>query len=249
MVCSAEPDVERLERFLTALRDLVPTSGSSLTPNSGLCLEAMQEALASLSEPLAKSRAEGSFINPWTAAGLKRGEVRNAAVLATLWTPPTAGTAASEFLNAFLRRLDARSDQPLPTLASLKRGYVVRTEHSPLGESSERVDLTLEGEAFLIGIEVKIDALEGPNQLERYARSLSERGRGLGKQPFLIFLAPFPPREGLKQVLGLPQPILADWRDVAAAARSSLPARQAERSFTHQLIERFAAHVATFQRN
>ncbi len=40
----------------------------------------------------------------------------------------------------------------LHTLAELAAGYTVRAEHCPTGVQSDRVDLTIEGTDFLVGI-------------------------------------------------------------------------------------------------
>lgn len=200
--------------------------------------------LSNVTGPLEEFRANGSFLNPWVVAGLRRSEVRNAAVLANLWRPELSGASALEFLNNFLRRVEYRAGVALPDAETLASGYRVRTEHCLAGQASERVDLTIEGRGFIIGVEIKIDAAEGEAQLERYGHALDERGRLKRLAPFLIFLAPYPHRGEAGPEVGLP--ILdASWDDVKAAGELLLEGNGSY-NFTAELIGRFALHIATF---
>ena len=168
--------------------------------------------------------------NPWALAGLKRVEVRNAATLAGLWRSSIVGTA---FLDAFLRRINVK--ERLPERTVLEQGYGVRIEDCPLGLASDRVDITIEGRRFLVGIEVKIGAGLGPRQLERYVETIRTRA-GRDRRWAVVMLAPRPDTR--------PDVVPARWHDVAAAAEQI--AEQFPADHHAWLVSQFGAHVGTF---
>ena len=233
------PDIGRLTALLT---DIGPLLQQQPQPSQAQTIQmaALVRCLAAIRDPMQAVRASGAMINPWMLAELGRREVRNAAVLAGLWNPAMAGEAAVLFLDAFLRRVERANMIQLPDHAALSQGYVILTEDCAVGQASERIDLTIEGPDYLIGIEVKIDAGEGKAQLERYrtalaARATSRGPAGGGLTPYLIFLAPRAP-----SIDGVP---VASWRDVAEAARLSGGDRA---TFFAQVLSAFADHVEHF---
>lgn len=232
------PDVRRLTELLATISPLLRVQRRQRAQN--IDPVALVDCLAQIRTSVQKVRASGAMINPWTLAGLGRKEVRNAAVLAGLWNPVMAGEAAIMFLSAFLRRVEAANDVRLPNFTALSRGYAILTEDCAAGQASERIDLTIEGPDYLIGIEIKIDAGEGKAQLERYHTALVARAksRGLmaaGLTSHLIFLAPRQP-----SLVGVP---VANWRDVANAARAA--AGDSPTFFAHLLVA-FADHIEKF---
>jgi hypothetical protein len=232
----------RLDNFLKAWRGL-PKPVRRSDPRT-IDVARLEQTLSGIGEPLAAARADGNRLNPWVLAGLKRSEVRNAAVLASLWRSELSGMAASRFLNAFLRQVERRSGIPLPSEAQLKSGYRVRTEHCLAGERSERIDLTVEGRDFIIGFEIKIDAAEGEAQLQRYADALAERSNVRRSSAFLIFLAPFPHR-GLVANSELVPIADANWHDLKCAA-DEISAAGGYYHFANDLVGSFAEHATTF---
>jgi len=212
-------------------------------PKPGVRVDAgqLQAMLAALRGPLAAARADGTFLNAWTAAGLKRDEVRNSSVLATLFDPRLCGDQARFFLSAFLRRLRGAGTSHFPTADELAQPYTVVTEACPLGSADNRVDLSIEGATFLLVVEIKIDAGEGDQQLGRYVDVAMRKAQLLGKGLSLVFLSPRLPAAPPAAV------VHATWRDVTAAARqvsrSPLDDKQA---FKARLLDNFAAHVAGF---
>lgn len=241
---SAHPQslVERLSSFLQVLRPMIRPevqAAETTVSEAGAWLnrERLAAAIAALAPKLAETRQHGGEINVWQVAGLKRAEVRNAAVLAALWSPAGIGDRAASFLSGFLRRL--RHPEALPSREELARGYVVRTEHCATGAATERVDITIEGESFVLAIEVKIGAGEGKEQLARYRESVEDWARNRCKRGAVILLAPFQTK--------VPGIIHADWRDVVSAARASLPAKPALFTHADRLIADFARHAAAFE--
>lgn len=187
--------------------------------------------------PLLRARARGSLLNVWRTAGLKRNEVRNAAVLASLWDARLYPETAIPFLQELLARLP--NDGSFPTKEELKAGYVVRTEDYPLGNADSRIDLSVEGENFLLIVEVKIDAREAPSQLTRYDELLRAKAALLGKRASFILLGPRGPVTS--------KAVHASWTDVSIAARAVGGLHKSrEQMLPDQLLEQFAAHVTDF---
>jgi hypothetical protein len=227
-----------LKNFLAAARPLLAGARSELKPrltdHSGFAA-----AITALARPLSAARDAGIFIDPWAIAGVKRREIVNASVLAGLWRRTTGGIISIQFLNAFLDRLRTRSNAALlPSLDELHSGYVVRTEDTPMGDTSDRVDVTIEGISFVIGIEVKIDAGFQPYQLERYQASIARRAAPLRKNATVILLSTRPNVHT--------SVVQATWSDVASAARQVTRKTSPEHSVTQHLVERFGVHVSRF---
>jgi hypothetical protein len=230
--------VERLADFLTAAAPMLVNHAWRRAPVAD-DPAGFTNAMTAIALPLSSLREAGLLADPWALARLKRREVANAGVLAGLWSPASGGRVATEFLSAFLERLRPRPDgAALPDRFELDGGYLVRTEDRPMGDSADRIDITIEGRGFLVGIEVKIDAGLQPDQLGRYQVAIRQRAEGRGKRPAVIFLS-------LRHTTH-PGVLNAGWDDVAAAARTVVTKRSLERDINHHLIERFAAHVARF---
>lgn len=220
--------VARLDTFLAAAHPyLLRNEPVPLRP---VDTTRLGEVLATLRDPLERQRATGRALNVWTAAGLKRDEVRNTAALAELLRHERLGDVARAFLAAILGKaglLGYATDGP----------YRVSTEVCPLANQETRVDLVIETNCQLIGVEVKIDARERQAQLADYAQVLKSRASLDGKTPALIFLSPRQPSK--------PNTAHITWRDVQQAAR--IVARQHRNSgHASWLLTSFADHVATF---
>jgi hypothetical protein len=232
--CASESTLERrLARLLGELKPLLPS-------RSGWRLDADRLAalLPALSTALSDRRVEGGSINPWTIAGMKRREVRNAAALAALWTPAQVGEVGPAFLGEFFARCGTRARQSLPGPDELGLGYRMRIENCPGPDGSDRVDLVIETARHLVGIEIKIDAREGREQLTRYVEAIGRSARQLDKAARVIFLAPFAPSRD--------DVIAADWSTIRAAAAAALPSRRSEYGKSHHLVAQFARHVRGF---
>lgn len=230
---------ERLSIFLSAARPLLKLAENVRPPAFIADPDRLIATLAALTPALEDARRLGLLINPWKLAGLKRNEVRNSAALAGLWSMPNGGKTAVKFLASFLGRLKLDDGRSLLSAVQLGSDYSIRVEDCPLGDATERVDLVIESQKFIIGIEVKIDAPEGDRQLERYKSSLEQRGKNSGREVFLVYLAP-PNRKTKINV------IRAHWSDVARSALDTINKRSGYRSFNEQLIANFAAHIADF---
>lgn len=231
---SGEGTLERrLLPLLERLRRLLP----SRSPPA-LDVDRLASILSELTIALAQGPRAQQTMNPWTVAGAKRREVRNAAILAALWSSAQVGDVAVTFLAGFLARCGGRSGRELPTADELALGYRVRVENCPGADGADRVDLVIETARHLIGVEVKIDARESPGQLARYVDAIARNARQLGKRGSVIFLAPLEPSRD--------DVFTASWSTVRAAAAASLSRRRADYDFAHHLVAQFARHVRSF---
>lgn len=222
-----------LKTAFLALRVVLPPR-QPRAPKQFYALGDLQEAFRALKRPLATARAQGGLVNPWALAGLGHDEVRNAGALAGLWTTEFGGETSRQFLAHYL-------SAALPTtdwLSALGAGYRVGTEVCPMGNAADRVDLIIETSAHLIGIEVKIRAGLGRDQLERYKVSVSRQAELQKRSARVVLLAPFSHNT--------PDVSSTGWSDVARAASTAAGVSVAGRSFVQQMIAAFGEHVEAF---
>jgi hypothetical protein len=107
-----------------------------------------------------------------------------------------------------------------------------------MGDVADRVDLIIETSVHLIGIEVKIRAGLGRDQLDRYKVSVSRRAELQKRSARIVLLAPFSPN--------VPDVSSTGWSDVARAAYTAAGVSVAGRSFVQQMIAAFGEHVEAF---
>ncbi len=234
----------RLERLFAQLRSSLATADQHAVetlPATPLRAETLAPFLSQLHVAVSAARLQGALLNVWAISGLKRDEVRNAGVLAALFSPVISGDRAVPFLAKFLARVREGDRSLLPTFAELQDGYSVQTEACPLGAVDDRVDLSIEGDDFILLIEVKIDAGEGTEQLARYESVLRLKAKALGKRAALVYLSPSPAKAPP------PNTFYADWADVRRAAQAVAWSRpHHDRSFQDLMLAQFAEHVRQF---
>ena len=174
--------------------------------------------LGQMHAPLERIRSAASA-NIWNTAGLRTDEVRICAVLAKLWDWHHYGSEGRLFL---VRCLTALGPERAPDIGELERGYRVQTEHCLNGVSADRVDITIETDRSVVGVEVKIYAGEGNRQLARYVKSIALRAELIRRSNAqVIFLSPRGPSDQYMSERWL------TWRQVADAAASANPATPA----------------------
>lgn len=233
------PLLEQLRPHLS--REAADSLSAQLGARQDFEIEDLARLFGPLSAALKDARQQGEILNVWTIAGLRRDEVRNARVLAAMFSPAESADRGSAFLEAFLDRIVDGDRSRLPTKDELATGYSVQTEACPLGAADDRVDLSIEGADFTLVIEVKIDAGEGREQLTRYESVLRRKSEALGKRAALVYLSPTRPKS-------LPAgAFYADWSAVVRAARSVVTNRpRIDRSVQDLLLTQFAEHVRQF---
>lgn len=230
---------DRLPTLLDALRDCrfgcPRAEGRALRPDP----HDLGALLGELKGPMAEAEPPG---DPWKAAGLRRDEVRNSSVLAWFLDPKGGHGLGDAPLRALLTKVGRRV--PFPDAPS--RACIVIVEDCPDGSRASRVDVTVDDPGrFFLGIEVKIDAPEQPEQLERYCRIAEARACD-GRPWAVAFLTPTGRLPATAGDGGNVVPI--SWTDVAAALRTAAAhvRRDARKAVANHLAKSFAAHVSRF---
>lgn len=228
------PDVDGyakdLVRFFSELQYISTNESAALFPTPEHLNLAM--FFFDVKPLLDQIKSRGGLVNIWRLAGLKLDEVRTADALAGLWRTDFGGDVSRDFLACYLGRAVKQVDWH----QELSKGYGVFTEVNPLGDRSDRVDLVIETQGYLIGVEVKIRAPLGFMQLDRYSAALVSRAMHIKKSPILILLAPFP--SGTSDVAS------SSWSDVAVAARHATRTAKHSKSLLHHVIDQFGSHIA-----
>jgi hypothetical protein len=218
---------QQLGRFLDQARPLLRGESTVAEFTPGIDQERLARFVERLRGPLDSARAE-SCANPWLTAGLGHDEVRVSAVLAALWDRRRYGDEARSFLARFF----AAAGTGYPDEVELANGYRIQTEHCLNGAVTERVDITVETCWSIVGIEVKIYADEGDNQLGRYVTAIATRARLMQRPKHkVIFLSPYHPKVNSEQVGKV------NWRTVAQIA-----AQADQTSSAGWLIGQFGAY-------
>ena len=224
---------QQLEQAFAALRRVLPTD-QPRAAKQFYALGDLQAAFRALKQPLAIAKERGGLINPWSLASLGRDEIRNAAALAGLWMAEFGGEASKRFLAYYLSAALPGSNW----LGELDPGYRAGTEVCPMGDAADRVDIVIETARYLIGVEVKIGAGLGREQLERYSASISRRAKLQNLVPRVVLLAPF--RAAPSDISS------SSWSDVARAAQATAARGADDRTFVQLLIASFGDHVRAF---
>jgi hypothetical protein len=195
-------------------------------------------------ERVSELRRLGDFINVWEVAGLKRVELRNAAVLAWLLDPNQTHGCGSAILDAFIRGLATKRHGQFPLPTKVSSSYLVLTEAYLLNNMESRVDVVIDGPDFVAIIEVKIDAPESEQQVKRYLELA--KAKATSRPYYVIFLS----RKRRPELSDDPHFVAATWNDVAVAIPEAIKSTSASFvSFGHRLLIQFAQHVRRFERD
>lgn len=237
---SSGPDTDVLQRFTHVLAALAsarkPSRARQLISTRGE--ETVAAFVRRFSEVRSRSGRLNTTTNLWSIAGLKRDEVRIAAVLA--WALDCRGSHGfgDAIAVALLEtlRTSGRGDQ----LRGLTLGsdYVVRREYSAFGIPDDRIDVSLVGDNCVLFIECKIDAREGDRQLERYRAIATQKAHAVGKvHGRVLYLSGFRPTNLDPDVTWL------SWKDVARAIRRAVVKADGTAEFSTGALRQFADFV------
>lgn len=144
--------------------------------------------MSPLIDAVLAERRNGETTNIWEISGLKRDEVRICSALAWFLNYYGEHGQKGGLLARILKSVKGLpEDFPLPEYMCMVP-YWVNVESCPSGDKCSRVDIEIEGENFLLFIEVKIDASETNNQLDRYLEIGEKKS---GSRPWgVLFLTP-----------------------------------------------------------
>lgn len=204
-------------------------------------IQSLTALLNSVEHPLHAARASALNFDPWKVAGLGRDEVRNSSVLAWLLNP----RGSHGFGDALLQRLLNHLAQQRSGFPTTTGPYChVRTEQTPNGERSERVDLEIDAADFYLLIEVKIGAPEGTEQLNRYG-DVAQAIAG-GRPWAILYLTPG--KTGYKTGNRFQTHIHPlSWRKLAQMIEQAMPSAPASPTTswhaTHHAVACFIQHI------
>jgi hypothetical protein len=200
--------------------------------------EALGASLSKLRPHLTTIERSGSLSNVFEAMSLGRDEVRNAQILAWFLLAKNRHGIGSDLVDALItKQSEALGVSPRPSSAACR----VATEVLPDASIGNRVDVLIDDPRNFIIIEVKIDAGEQPDQVERYCQ-VAERRAG-DRNWGVVYLTPNgrPPNSGLgwgTRVLPMP------WIDIAVLLEAAVRQRS-KSSISTNLASGFTAHIRT----
>lgn len=171
--------------------------------------------------------------------------MKNASVLAW-FLDPKGGHGCSDLLLVELLKLVANQlPSGFPDRPS--RHCVISREECPDGFNASRVDIQIDDRAFFIIVEVKIDAQEQPEQLERYCRIALERACG---RPWGVVLLTPGGNPGKTAGDQSDHVVSIAWSTLAASLRRSAgrlsPDSGVSAAIPRFLANTFAAHISNF---
>lgn len=129
----------------------------------------------------------------------------------------------------------------LARLASVQP-YWTRVETCPFGEQESRIDIEIEGPGFLIFIEVKVQAGETGNQLERYL-ALAAAKAAEQKRWALIFLTPTGRHAAAEKLRDKIIPF--SWKQLACIVDKHVSKEGLSNTPAGTLLLHYAAHART----
>lgn len=186
-------------------------------------------------KPVDAARELGFLTNIWQVAGLGNDEVRNSRVLKWLLDWRSDHGQTQKILNQFLQLL------PKPFSQLTVQDYQTTAECCPLGEQDSRVDIEIDAENLLLFIEIKINANEGVDQLQRYQQIAQAKAKD---RPWLVVYLTrtgiLPPK--YKSQNGF---IALSWEQVARMLKNYVKTAHADNRAAW-LINQFASHINTF---
>lgn len=169
--------------------------------------------LDNLTVPLQTANHRSLDFNPWDVVGLGRKEVLNTTILAWLLNPWGTHGFGREPLTTLLQQIAVENGNTFPV--DFSANCQVQTETYPTGNQQNRVDVEIDADDFFLLIEVKIDAAEQKEQIDRYCGEARTRA---GKRPWrVIFLTPGGGESLTCSSDNAPSVICMSWRQLALA--------------------------------
>lgn len=235
----SEIDAERLSAFLLELRSLTPSPTQGLQRFFGelqglarqvdaapttTTVDLRKIEPSTLRSFFAAVKSYSAFVgcgsgdlNVWAVTGLRRDEVRNAAVLGWLFDSRQSHGCGASVLNALLGELARHHEGTFPIPLKIQAPYRLAKEFYSFGDRQNRVDLMIDSGDSVIAIEVKIGATERPDQVRDYLSVVQVRASSLHKSnSCVIYMTPDRRRPGVVDS----SLILCSWKDVAQAIRA-----------------------------
>ncbi|MEZ8573925.1 PD-(D/E)XK nuclease family protein [Vibrio splendidus] len=227
--------LEQIKAYFNSFSKLTKQSNTLITPEK-ISTSKVQDFFHDVSPLHQKNLNSGSLINVWTVSGIKRNEVRNTAVLAWWLDCHESHGLGSQLLTRVLNDHMPKFN----TLVIKVDPYRTRPESLPLGELDNRIDIEMSSRAVLIFWEVKIDAQEGKEQLNRYHTLLNAKANKI-QEKCLIYLTP----DSGKQHHSTPYTYGITWSQLANSFRDVLESIP-EENLSKALLFQYCEHISTF---
>ena len=216
------------------LRVVVGANPPSLMSTTAIDASRLRQTFANIKPALLSARSSASRLNVWTASGLARDEVRTSSVLSWFLNPNGSHGEGALFAQTLWSAVNGVTFGF--TLDRIRRSA---TEINPLANLADRVDVVLDGDDFIVFIEVKIYAALQPAQLERYLSAAQNSASLRDKRHFaLIYLAPH------RTAMPSDQCRCLSWRALALAFRAS--ASRCQNPFVGEVASQFADHIESY---
>lgn len=222
---------------------------TALPHRFGIDYENLARWLEKMAQPLLDARRGAFHCDPWEVAGLGRDEFRNTAVLAWLLNPRGSHGFGDAALNILLEQINLQFGGGFSLSPS--DFCHVRVEKNPDGEISNRVDIEIDSKNFYLIIEVKIDAQEGINQLQRYGDLAKMQA---GYRPWaIIFLTPDgraakTAGQYLAKILPISWSNLSQLIEKSTRSRSQVDFKGPQRQMAEQIVRLFLKKIRCFNR-
>ncbi|HWJ75036.1 MAG TPA: PD-(D/E)XK nuclease family protein [Kaistia sp.] len=232
-----EAQISTLAAVFAALREA--RQGSKPRPSRDWQPRAtVTEFVEAYAEKRRTTRGATAPLNVWGIAGLKRDEVRIAAVLAWVLDRRGSHGLGDAVTTSLIERLTDAGNAALLDGLVLGQRYFVRREFSAFGVPDDRVDISIVGENCVLFVECKIDAPEGHEQIERYNRLVDAKVKAAGKtHGRVLYLT------ASDGAVPDGRTIPLTWKDIAAAIRAAVPTGDHRQSLQGQLLVQFADYV------
>lgn len=202
----------------------------------------------------------GHTINVWSIASVGADEVRNCKILAWLFEPKGSHGLGHYFFYYFINYLKTTKKSlanDLPDMGKIEnKKYKVTTEVPYLSgdeeQTNNRLDIQVEWLDFFIILEVKINAGQTGNQIDRYIELGNNKNQGT-KNWALLYLT----RNGEEPTYGKndnsknKKPIIClSWREISIIIEGYMKdcyiKNHAENKFTNLLLRQYCKHIKTF---
>lgn len=228
-------DALRLQPHAAWEERRLPSRPAALAPSS----DETFTFLDAIRRPLGRMGELGLYGSPWSAAALRRDEIRNASVLSWFLDPRGDHGCGPRLLCELLAQIRLVAGEAFASRPS--SGCMVAVEKCPGGDQRDRVDIQVDDPVFFIIIEVKIDAGEQDDQIRRYAEIARKRAANR-REWAVVFLTPEGRQPSSADDRGERKKIVSvSWRQVASSLRRIAKELPDVPSF---LARSFAGHIS-----
>lgn len=221
-------DISAYQKYFVSFKKLYTSSAVLLQSN--IDLEAAADYFTKFKITYNKVQQQGCFFNVWELVKIERHELQNCLILA--WLLDCNGSHGQEnyFCRAVLSLINKAN--------FLSSQYTTTTEDFYSNEeNNNRVDIVLENNDFCIFIEVKIDAVEQPNQRERYLAELKKKKY---KETAFIYLTPY----SIKQDDEI---YYLTWNEIANALLTAMKETSYQLpEFIKIIVQQYCYHIKNF---